>query len=85
MVRQLIWFERCILEQLLWLKSITLSRSVALCSSVESIYVSTKFSEKVYIIDKSKARYTLSVMCDSFTEHTLVKCETTSSIHEIVI
>ena len=27
----------------------------------------------------------LSVMCDTFPEHTLVKCKTTSGIHEIVI
>ena len=32
-----------------------------------------------------EAGYTLSVMCDTFTEHTLVKCETTSGIHEMVI
>ena len=32
-----------------------------------------------------KAGYTLSVVCGTLTEHTLVKCKTTSSIHEIVI
>ena len=32
-----------------------------------------------------KAGYTLSVVCDTFTEYTLVKFETTSSTHDLVI
>ena len=46
----------------------------------KQIYGTSNLSRASY-----KAGYTLSVMCDSFTENTLVKYKTTSSIYEIVI